>query len=168
MFLLLETVAKEQLGLMFVCSCLMMLVVGKLRLGISSATPISGKPSVGTCQCLICLLFWWGWGWDEWAALFRFQDSLKMSQPAPTQTDCYLGNSGLGFPLLYLSAGSSAAPILLSTHRSFEGPEVASRLDEIVSLKDSHFGLSCTLSGPICSVRMRWPVQHSHFVKANL
>lgn len=107
-------VATEQWGLVLVCACLLILV-GKLRLGFSSATPVSGKPYMGTCQRLVCLLCWWSWGWGEWAALFRFQDSLQMSQPAPTQTDCYLGNSGLGFPQQYLSTDSSA-PILTNTH----------------------------------------------------
>lgn len=48
-------VAMEQRGLVLVCACLLILV-GKLRLGFSSATPVSGKPYMGTCQRLVCLL----------------------------------------------------------------------------------------------------------------
>ncbi|TNN74308.1 hypothetical protein EYF80_015551 [Liparis tanakae] len=40
--------ATERRGLVFVCACLLMRLVGTLRLGFSSATPVSGKPDMGT------------------------------------------------------------------------------------------------------------------------
>lgn len=49
------------------------------------------------------------------------------------------------------------------------GPrEAASRLDQIISLKDSRSGPCRARLSPICSVRTRWPGQHGHFVKVRL
>lgn len=103
------------------CICVRMsydVPVGRLRLGFSSATPISGKPCmVGTCQCLFACCAAEAWGGPSGQPCSCSRIPFQMSQPAPTQNDCYLGNSRMDFPLQYLSTGSSAGPILTSTHR---------------------------------------------------
>lgn len=71
----------------------------------------------------------------------------------------------LGLPSTFSLSGGSPG----SASRSPRGPRLAaSRLDQIISLKRSHFGPCRARLSPICSVRTRWPGQHGHFVKVRL
>lgn len=121
--------------------------VGRLRLGFSSATPISGKPCMGTCQCLFACCVAEAWVWAEWAALFMFQDSLLNESASPHSKWLLPWELTHGLPTTVLKYRLISRA---NTHKHTQ--EAAPWLDEINSLKDSHFGPGCTLLGPICSV----------------
>lgn len=146
----------------------------KLRLGFCGATPDSGKPcngGGGACQSPVCFADEAGGGGGEWAAVFRFQDSLQMSQsPPPLKPTVTLGTHTWA-SLNSTKVQTHQHPCSLThthTHKLERALKQHPGWTKIILLKRSACGLYSAPLGPICSTGMRWPTRHGHFVEADL
>lgn len=135
---------------LYLCAHVLWCTRGQAQAGIFQCHPHQWEALYGGDMSVpFCLLCCWSLGWAEWAALFMFQDSLLNESASPHSKWLLPWELTHGLPTTVLKYRLISRT---NTHKHTQ--KAAPWLDEINSLKESHFGPGCTQLGPICSVSM--------------